>query len=164
MSNEMEEDWFAPEVKTEPTPQPAPAPTKPHKIGPNAPTAPAAKTTNEKSVEEKPTSTNNGQEEPNEDWFAKPPTKKPKATPKKNLPPEEVTPPPLKTAPSKDLPAELSAKEEDPDHWFAKVPENPTDSGLTLVKSQPRKESYMYGYISKVMSTRGRMKILNLLT
>ena len=152
MSNEMEEDWFAPEVKPEPTPQPAPAPTKPHKIGPNAPAAPAAKTTNEKSVEEKPTSTNNGQEEPNEDWFAKPPTKKPKAASKKSLHPE------VNPFPPKDLPAELSVKEEDPDNWFAKVPVNPTDSGVTLVKSQPRKESYMFGYISKVVLAECRMK------
>ena len=161
----MDEEWFAPEVVPEPTLQPPPAPAKAKAPETALDTsvcapAPAAKTTDKKSVEEKPeewfakpsTSTNNTQEEANEDWFAKPPAKKSEATPKKNLPPEEVNLPPPKTASPKDLPAELSAKEEDPDNWFPKVPENPTDSKATLVKSQPRKEAYMYGYISKVMT------------
>ena len=172
----MDEEWFAPEVVPEPTLQPPPAPAKAKapETALDAPVcapAPAAKTTDKKSVEEKPeewfakpsTSTNNTQEDLNEDWFAKPLAKKFEATPEQDLPPE-VDPSPPKTAPPKDLPAQISAKEEDPDNWFAKVSENPTVSGVTLVKSQPRKESYMYGYISKVISTRGRMKTLNFLT
>ena len=164
MSDEMDEDWFAPEVEPEPTPQHPPAPTK--TPGHNAPACapvPAAKTTDKKPVEEKPEewfskpSTKSGQEDPNEDWFEKLPKTKPEASPKKNLP-QEVNPPPPKTAPPKDLPAQISAKEEDPDNWFAKVSENPTVSGVTLVKSQPRKESYMFGYISKVVLTECRMK------
>ena len=160
----MDEEWFAPEVVPEPTLQPPPAPAKAKapETALDAPVCappPAAKTTDKKSVEEKPeewfakpsTSTNNSREEANEDWFAKPPAKKFEATPEKDLPPE-VDPSPPKTAPPKDLPAELSAKEQEPDNWFEKVPENPTDIKATLVKSQPRKESYMYGYISKVMT------------
>ena len=166
----MEEDWFAPEVPPEPTPQPPPAlvPAKAPGTGPDAhAVAPAAKTTDEKYVDEKPeewfakpsTSTNDSKEEPNEDWFAKPPTKKGEAGLKKNLPPK-VTPSPPKTAPPKDLPAQMSAKgkEEDPDNWFAKVPANPTDS---KVKNQPRKEAYMYGYISKVITIQNRMRSIH---
>ena len=167
----MDEEWFAPEVVPESTLQPPPAPAKAKapETALDAPVcapAPAAKTTDKKSVEEKPeewfakpsTSTKNSQDDSNEDWFAKPLAKKSEASPKKNLPPEEVNPPPPKTAPPKDLPAELSAKEENPDHWFEKVPENTTDSKATLVKSQPRKEAYMYGYISKVMTIQNRMR------
>ena len=112
----MDEEWFAPEVVPEPTLQPPPAPAKAKAPETALDTsvcapAPAAKTTDKKSVEEKPeewfakpsTSTNNTQEEANEYWFAKPPAKKSEATPKKNLPPEEVILPPPKDCFSKRL-------------------------------------------------------------
>ena len=168
----MEEDWFAPEVPPEPTPQPPPARAKAPGTGPDAPApvfppALAANRTDEKYAEEKPeewfskpsTSTNDSKEEPNEDWFAKPPAKKGEASLKKNLPPKVTSSPP-KIVPPKDLPAQMpsKAKEEDPANWFAKAPANPTDS---KVKNQPRKEAYMYGYISKVITIQNRMRSIH---
>ena len=157
MSNEMDEDWFG----TEPAPVPAPGPTSAPETTSDAP---GAKTADDKSMEGKAeewfskpsTSTKNGEEAANEDWFAKAPAKKPKADPKKNLAAEVESPPPK-------IPIiEKPAKEEDSENWFAKVPVNsvntnsvnPADSKVTLVKSKRRKESYMYGYISKVMIRR----------
>ena len=167
MSNGMDQDWFAPEV----TPAPESSATKAPATAPEAPQgalAPAAKTADEKSLEEKPeewfskpsSSTKNSEEEANEDWFEKAPEMKPKTAPKKNLSQEVENPPPMipppKVAPPKIAPpkdTQIPTKEEDSDNWFAKVPEKPTgtDSTVTMVKSQPRKEAYMYGYISKVI-------------
>ena len=169
MSNGMDQDWFAPEVPPAPEtgPRKAPGTAPEHAPGgaPGGALAPATKTAAEKPLEEKPedwfskpsTSTENGEEEANEDWFVKAPEMKPKTAQKKNLPHEGENPPPMipppKIAPPKDT--QIPTKEEDPDNWFAKVPEKPTgtDSTVTIVKSQPRKEAYMYGYISKVMKT-----------
>ena len=95
MSNEMDEDWFG----TEPAPVPAPGPTSAPETTSDAP---GAKTADDKSMEGKAeewfskpsTSTKNGEEAANEDWFAKAPAKKPKADPKKNLAAEVENPPP----------------------------------------------------------------------
>ena len=166
MSNGMDQDWFAPEVPPAPETGPRKAPGNAPGAPGDAPggvLAPATKTADEKPLEEKPedwfskpsTSTENGEEEANEDWFVKAPEMKPKTAQKKNLPHEGENPPPMipppKIAPPKDT--QIPTKEEDPDNWFAKVPEKPTgtDSTVTIVKSQPRKEAYMYGYISKVI-------------
>lgn len=181
MSNGMDQDWFAPEVTPAPessaTKAPATAPE-----APQGTLAPVAKTADEKSLEEKPeewfskplTLTKKCEEEASEDWFAKELEMKPKAAQKKNLPEEVESPPPMTVPPKsppqkipspktpppqipppKDLPTQIPTKEEDSDNWFARVPENPTaiDPNVTMVKSQPRKEAYMYGYISKVMKT-----------
>ena len=174
MSNGMDQDWFAPEVPPAPETGPRKAPgTAPGAPG-NAPggvLAPVTKTADEKSLEEKPeewfskpsSSTKNSEEEANEDWFEKAPEMKPKTAPKKNLSQEVENPPPMipppKVAPPKIAPpkdTQIPTTEDDSDNWFAKVPEKPTgaDSTVTMVKSQPRKEAYMYGYISKVMKTR----------
>ena len=173
MSNGMDQDWFAPEVPPAPETGPRKAPGASPEHAPGGALAPATKTADEKPLEEKPedwfskpsTSTKNGEEEASEDWFEKAPEMKSKTAPKKNLPQEVETPPPMISppkipppkvpptmiAPPKDT--QIPTKEEDSDNWFAKVPEKPTgtDSTVTMVKSQPRKEAYMYGYISKVI-------------
>ena len=150
----MDQDWFAPEV----APESSPELTKPSETAPGVPTgdpAPAAETMEEKPEEwfaKPPTSTNKNEDDQNENWFSKPPAMKPEVG---NSPPPKIVPP-------KDLPAQMSDKDEDSDNWFANGPDNPkTENNVSLAKSQPRKESYMYGYISKVIPTQDRMKSLH---
>ena len=122
----MEDNWFSPEVLPESTLAPettAAAPEKPDECF--------------------AVPTNNLQEGQIEDWFLKPAPgpEMSEATPKNDLQ--------SRAGPEKVLPPPKTATSEDSDNWFAKVSENPSNN---LVKNRPRKEAFMYEYVSKVLT------------